>query len=130
MYIVVNKFKDLEDNDYLYKIGKVYPHEKREVSEKRIKELSTKNNKLKKVLIKEVDILDLNQEQLCEVATIEGIDLKMLILEKLNAADNEVNDNQKLKEVQEKAKGLGIEFSNDMSVEELNKLVEKKSEDK
>ena len=117
MYIVVNKFKDLEDNDYLYKIGNVYPHEKREVSEERIKELSTKNNKLKKVLIKEVDILDLNQEQLCEVATIEGIDLKMLILEKLNAADNEVNDNQKLKEIQEKAKDLGIEFSNDMSVE-------------
>lgn len=130
MYIVVNKFKDLEDNEYLYDVGKVYPHEKKDVKEERIKELSTKKNKLKKVLIKEVDISDLNQEQLCEVATIEGIDLKMLILEKLNAADNEVNDNQKLKEVQEKAKGLGIEFSNDMSVEELNKLVEKKSEDK
>lgn len=130
MYIVVNKFKDLEDNEYLYDVGKVYPHEKKDVKEERIKELSTKKNKLKKVLIKEVDISDLNQDQLCEVATIEGIDLKMLILEKLNAADNEVNDNQKLKEIQEKAKDLGIEFSNDMSVEELNKLVEKKSKDK
>lgn len=130
MYIVVNKFKDLEDNEYLYDVGKVYPHEKKDVKEERIKELSTKKNTLKKVLIKEVDISDLNQDQLCEVATIEGIDLKMLILEKLNAADNEVNDNQKLKEIQEKAKDLGIEFSNDMSVEELNKLVEKKSKDK
>lgn len=130
MYIVVNKFKDLEDNEYFYDVGKVYPHEKKDVSEERIKELSTKKNKLKKVLIKEVDISDLNPEQLCEVATIEGIDLKMLILEKLNAADNEVNDNQKLKEIQEKAKDLGIEFSNDMSVEELNKLIEKKSKDK
>lgn len=130
MYIVVNKFKDLEDNEYLYDVGKVYPHEKKDVKEERIKELSTKKNKLKKVLIKEVDISDLDQDQLCEVATIEGIDLKMLILEKLNSADEKTEDNQELKEVQEKATELGIEFSNDMSVEELNKLVEKKSKDK
>lgn len=130
MYIVVNKFKDLEDNEYLYDIGKVYPHKKKNISEERIKELTTKKNKLKKVLIKEVDIAELNQEQLCEVATIEGIDLNKLILEKLNSADNKVSDNQKLKEVQEKAKELGIEFSNDMSIEELNKLIEEKSKDK
>ena len=121
MYIVVNKFKDLEDNDYLYDVGKVYPHEKKDVSEDRIKELSSKKNKLKKVLIKEVDISDLNTEQLCEVAMIEGVDLSALILEKLNSVDEKTEDNQELKEVQEKATELGIEFSNDMSVEELNK---------
>lgn len=130
MYIVVNKFKDLEDNDHLYEIGKIYPHEKKNISEDRIKELTTKKNKLKNVLIKEVDISELNQEQLCEVATIEGIDLNKLILEKLNSVDNKASDNQKLKEVQEKAKKLGIEFSNDMSIEELNKLIEEKPKDK
>lgn len=130
MYIVVNKFKDLEDNEYLYDVGKVYPHEKKDVKEERIKELSTKKNKLKKVLIKEVDISELNSEQLCEVATIEGIDLSALILEKLNSADEKTEDNQELKEVQEKATELGIEFSNDMSVEELNKLIEEKTKDK
>lgn len=130
MYIVVNKFKDLEDNEYLYGVGKVYPHEKKDISEERIKELTTKKNKLKKVLIKEVDISELNQEQLCEVATIEGIDLNKLILEKLNSADNNTSDDQQITEVQEKAKELGIEFSNDMSIEELNKLIEEKSKDK
>lgn len=130
MYIVVNKFKDLEDNEYLYDVGKVYPHEKKDISEERIKELSTKKNKLKKVLIKEVDISELNSEQLCEVAMIEGIDLGALILEKLNSADEKTEDNQELKEVQEKATELGIEFSNDMSVEELNKLIEEKIKDK
>ena len=34
MYIVVNKFKDLEDNEYLYDVGKVYPHEKRMLKKK------------------------------------------------------------------------------------------------
>lgn len=130
MYIVVNKFKDLEDNEYLYDVGKVYPHEKKDVKEERIKELSTKKNKLKKVLIKEVDISELNSEQLCEVAMIEDIDLSALILEKLNSADEKTEDNQELKEVQEKATELGIEFSNDMSVEELNKLIEEKTKDK
>ena len=130
MYIVVNKFKDLEDNEYLYDVGKVYPHEKKDVSEDRIKELSSKKNKLKKVLIKEVDISDLNTEQLCEVAMIEGVDLSALILEKLNSVDEKTEDNQELKEVQEKATELGIEFSNDMSVEELNKLIEEKIKDK
>lgn len=127
MYIVVNKFEDLEDNKYLYNVGKIYPHEKRDISEKRIKELSSKENKLKKVLIKEVDILELSQEQLCEVATIEGIDLKKLILAKLTSEDNKVSDDKKIKEVQRKAKKLGIEFSNDMSIEELNKLIEENS---
>ena len=130
MYIVVNKFKDLEDNEYLYDDGKVYPHEKKDVKEERIKELSTKKNKLKKVLIKEVDISDIDQEQLCEVDMIEGIDLSVLILERLNSADEKTEDNQELKEVQEKATELGIEFSNDMSVEELNKLIEEKTKDK
>lgn len=130
MYIVVNKFKDLEDNEYLYDVGKLYPHEKKDVTEERIKELSTKKNKLKKVLIKEVNISDLNQEQLCEVAMIEGIDLNKLILEKLNSTNNQLEDNQELKEVQNQAKELGVDFSDDTSIEELNKLIEKKLKEK
>lgn len=54
-YIVVyEKFKDLEDNNYIYKKGDNYPREGLEPSKDRIKELSTKKNKIGEVLIKKV----------------------------------------------------------------------------
>ncbi len=85
MYIVVNNFVDLVDNNHDYKKGRLYPFEKKEVEEGRIEELSTKQNKQKKVLIKKIEKLDeLTVEQLIEYASIEKIDLKDTVLNEIN----------------------------------------------
>lgn len=57
IYISVRKrpWVDLQDNNYEYKQGDVYPRKGLEVSEERIKELSTINNKLGEVLIQKVE---------------------------------------------------------------------------
>lgn len=55
-YIVVYKvFKDLEDNNYLYKKGDIYPREGLEPTKKRISELSSKKNKIGEILIKKIE---------------------------------------------------------------------------
>ena len=55
-YIVIHKFKDLEDNNHIYKVGDIYPREginPEDVKEKRIKMLTTKKNKIGEILIQE-----------------------------------------------------------------------------
>lgn len=57
MYKVVYKFKDLEDNNYIYNENDIYPREGvniEKVKKERIKQLSTTKNKIGKVLIKEI----------------------------------------------------------------------------
>lgn len=56
-YIVVYKaFKDIEDNEYLYKKGDIYPREGLKPTKKRINELSSKKNKIGEVLIEAVKV--------------------------------------------------------------------------
>lgn len=52
--VVCEKFRDLTDN-HVYKKDDVFPFDGREVDENRIKELSTKKNKIGKVLIVKVE---------------------------------------------------------------------------
>lgn len=54
-YEVVHSFKDLQDNDYIYKIGDVYPREGNEPTKKRIKELTSDKNKIGKILIEKIE---------------------------------------------------------------------------
>ena len=54
MYQVVITFKDLQDDGHVYKVGDVFPREGHEVSDERITELSSTDNKRGVVLIKEV----------------------------------------------------------------------------
>lgn len=49
-YIVVHRFMDLQDNNKIYAEGDEYLYEGK--TKERIKELSTKNNKIGKILIK------------------------------------------------------------------------------
>ena len=56
MYRVIKYFTDLQDNNYAYNVGDVFPHEGMEVSEKRLLELSTYNNRQKKPLIEKVEV--------------------------------------------------------------------------
>ena len=55
-YTVVYKaFKDLKDNDYIYKEGDIYPREGLKPSKKRIEELSSTKNKIGELLIAKVE---------------------------------------------------------------------------
>lgn len=47
-------WRDLKDNDYIYKKGDPYPREGLKSSKKRIEELSSTQNKIGEVLIEKV----------------------------------------------------------------------------
>lgn len=61
-------WKDLEDNEYVYKKGDSYPREGLEVSKKRIKELSSEKNKIGKILIQKI------QDNIDDSENIDNID--------------------------------------------------------
>ena len=52
-YEVIHSFADLNDNKHKYETGDEFPRPGLEVSEDRIKELSSSRNKAKMILIKE-----------------------------------------------------------------------------
>lgn len=51
MYKVIKKFADLEDKNYIYNVGDVYPREGAEPSDERIEFLASSQNKLKTPVI-------------------------------------------------------------------------------
>lgn len=55
MYKVIQYFTDLQDFNHPYKVGDIFPRLGMKVSEARLKELSGKNNKQGKPLIKLVE---------------------------------------------------------------------------
>lgn len=55
MYEVIHYFTDLQDNEYPYNVGDIFPRNGLTVSEERLKELSGSNNKQHKPLIKFVE---------------------------------------------------------------------------
>lgn len=61
MYEVINFFTDLQDNEYPYNPGDIFPREGMEVSKERLAELSGSNNKQGKPLIKEIKSEDDSQ---------------------------------------------------------------------
>lgn len=50
-YLVIDSFKDAQDNKYQYRAGDTYPRSGLNPSDERIKELSTTNNRRGKVFI-------------------------------------------------------------------------------
>nr|DAE99052.1 MAG TPA: hypothetical protein [Caudoviricetes sp.] len=54
MFIVVNAFLDLKDNEHLYEVGDAYPRDGIEPSEERIKELLGSDNLQGQPMIKAV----------------------------------------------------------------------------
>ena len=54
-YEVVYPFKDLKDNNYIYKINDVYPREGLTLTKKRINELASDKNRIGKTLIKKIE---------------------------------------------------------------------------
>lgn len=55
MYRVIETFHDMQDNNYLYELGKEYPRKGMTVLPSRIKELATSKNRMGKPLIEEVE---------------------------------------------------------------------------
>lgn len=55
MYKVVKLFTDLQDNNYEYKVGDIYPRDGFEVLPSRIKELAGKKNLQGVPLIEKID---------------------------------------------------------------------------
>lgn len=101
MYEVINFFTDLQDNEYPYNVGDIFPHDGFEVSEERLKELSTSNNLQRKPLIQYVeekqytktDIRRMKTAELQNLAAEEGIEdsfetsgeeLKEILIEHFN----------------------------------------------
>ena len=54
MYRVIKRFKDLQDNNFVYNVGDEFPHTGGKVSKKRIEELATDKNIRGIPLIEEV----------------------------------------------------------------------------
>ena len=75
-YYVTKDWTDLQDGNHVYKANDPYPRKGKKVSEERIAELSSTENKRKEVLIKEQDdYSDLTVKELQEIAKereIEG----------------------------------------------------------
>ena len=54
MYKALKTFRDLQDNAYKYQAGDIFPREGLSVSDERIEELSTSNNRRGEPMIAEV----------------------------------------------------------------------------
>jgi hypothetical protein len=55
MYRVIRYFTDLQDNDYAYNVGDVYPRHGMSVTAERFAELASSENRQKTPLIEAVD---------------------------------------------------------------------------
>lgn len=76
MFKVINAFKDLEDNDYIYKENDIYPRkENKNITKERIESLSTVNNKRNEILIEMMDFNDMDIKSLIQYTKIYDIKL-------------------------------------------------------
>lgn len=63
MYQVIHFFTDLQDSNYPYNVGDIFPRNGMQVSEERLKELSGNINKQHKPLIKKMKSKESQYEQ-------------------------------------------------------------------
>lgn len=71
MYEVIRDFTDLQDNEYPYSVGDIFPHDGLEVKEERIKELSSSKNLQKRPLIKKVESKKYTKTEINRMSTAE-----------------------------------------------------------
>lgn len=78
MYKVIEYFTDLQDNNHEYNVGDTFPRDGLNVSDDRLTELSTKNNRQRKPLIERVDeqtkLSDMKVSELKELAKQRDIE--------------------------------------------------------
>lgn len=68
LYKVITRFKDADDDNYLYEVGDLYPREGYYPTDKRIDELSTTNNRRNVVGIKPIMLNALKVSELKDIA--------------------------------------------------------------
>lgn len=77
-YKVIKYFTDLQDNNYEYNIGDVFPHEGLIVTDERLKELSTNENRQGVPLIEPIleayNYSDMKVAELKELAKERGVE--------------------------------------------------------
>ncbi len=62
-YVVLKDFADLQDNKHFYRTGDSFPRTGVEVSEERVAELSSANNKCRQPLIAKVEVEIINDSK-------------------------------------------------------------------
>lgn len=103
-YIVIHSFKDLQDDNYIYQVGDFYPRKDiKEISDKRIEELSGVNNKIGKSLIKAIEIEVKSEGEKVPEPESEGEKAPEPESEGEKAPEPEVNE-EKTPELSEKPK--------------------------
>ncbi|MGJ7586677.1 Rho termination factor N-terminal domain-containing protein [Staphylococcus shinii] len=77
-YEVIKYFTDLQDNDYEYNVGDIFPREGLRVTDERLRELSTDENRQRVPLIKPIseakDFSSMKVSELKEEAKKQGIE--------------------------------------------------------
>lgn len=111
MYKVVELFTDLQDNGYLYRVGDTFPHSGMTVDEKRLRELSGKDNRRGKPLIEQVGSSGSEAKETGELP-FERVTYTKSDINRMSAA------NLRLLASEE-----GIDNANDLSGSELKKLL-------
>ncbi|XKF73193.1 Rho termination factor N-terminal domain-containing protein [Staphylococcus pseudoxylosus] len=78
IYEVIKYFTDLQDNDYEYNVGDIFPRKRLRVTDERLRELSTDENRQRVPLIKPIseakDFSSMKVSELKEVAKKQDID--------------------------------------------------------
>lgn len=109
MYEVIHYFTDLQDNEFPYNPGDIFPREGMEVSEERLAELSGSNNRQHKPLIKKIETEDDGQYEPLPFPDEEQKHTK-----------SEIN-HMSTAELQNLAANMGIEGAFDMTGADLKK---------
>lgn len=92
--VITDIFKDAESN-HIYVKGNDFPFDDSVITDERLVSLSSKNNKIGKVLIKEKKFNDFSFEDLKEIATIENINID--IEETIETLRDKIIENNKSK---------------------------------
>lgn len=105
-------WKDLEDNNHIYKKGDIYPREGLEVTKKRIKELSSTKNKIGEILIQKVEVNTIEDD------SGESEDTS----EENNLEDNEIDRAEKVEDNSESYKDASKENDTQSSKNEESEI--------
>lgn len=108
-YEVIHRFEDLQDKRHLYNVGDIFPHNELNVSEERLKELSTTANRQRKPLIKAIEE---------EPLPFSDNDITFETQEEKKYTKTDINRLSKV-ELQELAINEGIGGAEDMTGSEL-----------
>lgn len=111
-YRVIHYFTDLQDFNHPYKVGETFPRLGINVTEERLKELSSKNNKQGKPLIEEVKIDNDFSEFMNPPEEVKSVSYTKTEINRMSTA-----------ELQELAKEQGIENAENITGAELKKIL-------